>query len=191
MKTKYFFFAALAATALASCTSDDFVGDNSPDVKQESVSDGIAFGGGFRAVTRADQVGAAAADLLGNKFIVLGVKGDGVIANMNTVFDNYTVEWNQNTAGTTESNTSDWEYVNKTNYYGLTGRQSIKYWDFGTDYYDFAAFSTGKATLDPATTGTIAAGSVRASKITYSDATTGGIPFRVLVQTWQSATLPT
>ena len=180
MKTKYFIFAAIAAVGLVGCTNDDFVGNLSPNVVEETTvaDNGIRFGGGFKAITRADKVGADAADLLNNEFVVLGMKGDGVVANMTKVFDNYSVIWAQNTAGTTESNTSDWEYVGKTNRYGLAGSQAIKYWDFSANYYDFAAFSTGKATIVADATGTatgaVSSGSVRASKITYSDASTGG-----------------
>ena len=82
---KNLFFAAMAI-ALASCTSDDFVGENnnSPNVPQNDSQ--ITFGLGVNRTTRADIYGQAAAELLGNKFYVTGVKGDGTPANMNKVF---------------------------------------------------------------------------------------------------------
>lgn len=158
---KYLFIAALAGLTLVGCTSDDFVGDTTDT--QSNPTGAINFGGGFRAVTRADALGADAAALLGNKFYVAGVKGDGVVANMTDVFKTYTVDWAANTAGTTESNTSDWEYVGKTHDFTATtsiSSQTIKYWDYSTAYYDFAAYSKGT-------------GSATGTAINYANATTG------------------
>ena len=109
MKTmkKYLFFAAAILT-MASCSEENYVGDNNL-VNQGDGAGAIAFGSGFKAVTRGNTTGAQAADLLNKKFVVSGFKGDGT--NMSTVFDNYIVNWVESTAGTTASNTSDWEYV--------------------------------------------------------------------------------
>lgn len=142
---KNLFFAAMAI-ALASCTSDDFVGENnnSPNVPQNDSQ--ITFGLGVNRTTRADIYGQAAAELLGNKFYVTGVKGDGTPANMKKVFQSYSVEWGANTAGTTESNSSNWEYVGKTHDFTTATSvtsQTIKYWDLSNAYYDFAAYSLG------------------------------------------------
>lgn len=156
---KLFFLAAVATMTLASCMNDEFIGtENSPTVANTE-TDAINFGNGFRAVTRAganDKYGKAAADLLGAKFIVTGVKGDGTwTANQTDVFKSYAVTWTQNTAGKTESNTSDWEYVGVTPQSGVTGvtAQTIKYWDFSATDYNFAAYSvgTGSATGTPIT----------------------------------------
>lgn len=162
MKTKYLFLAALTSIALVSCTSDEFLGENtSPTVVEESTEGAILFGSGFRAITRANKTGRDAAELLGNEFYVKGVKGDGTGTGQTNVFNSYTVNWAQNTAGTTESNTADWEYVGKTNHFGLTGAQAIKYWDYNTTAYDFCAFSIGAGnTL--ITTGTPTAGQILA-----------------------------
>lgn len=148
---KYLFFAA-SALALASCSSDDFVGDNSGNLHGTTNGE-IAFAGGTAKITRAnDHVGADAAKLLGGKFIVAGFKGeklnDGIVTNK--VFDHYTVEWKANTAGTTADNTSDWRYVGLQPQTGLakvTGDQTIKYWDYSTGQYDYIAFSVGKADI--------------------------------------------
>ena len=159
MKKFYFILAAAASVALASCTNDELVG-NSPGTEKE-LNEAIAFGSGFKAVTRADSYGAAAADLLGNKFIVTGVKGDGTGTGQTPVFQSYTVDWVNNTAGTTESNTADWDYVGKTNLHGLAGAQAIKYWDYNTTAYDFAAYSVGKGiTLTHKNAGSAAAGDI-------------------------------
>ena len=163
MKTKFYFVAALAATLLAGCTSEEFLGDNSPTNEPQGTNGAILFGSGLKAVTRADHVGADAASMLNNKFIVGGFKGDG--STMTEVFDNYIVQWNANTAGTTESNTSDWEYVGITAAApsSITGLQTIKYWDYSAVQYDFAAYSTGDLTV--ATSGTASAGTVVVTKI--------------------------
>lgn len=156
---KKLFFLAAAITVMASCADEKFLGED-PGTLSENATDGaIMFGTGFKAVTRADHVGADAASLLNNKFIVGGFKGDG--STMTQVFDNYTVEWAENTAGKTTSNTSDWEYVGKTPAATskISGAQTIKYWDYSATQYDFAAFSTGDvATVN--TSGTASAGTI-------------------------------
>lgn len=144
---KYLFFAA-ALVALASCSDDQFVGDNSPTMGGENEDGGaIVFSSGAKAITRADHVGADAASLLNKKFYVVAFKGNG--SSMSKTFDNYLVEWTENTAGKTQSNTSDWEYVGKTApaWSGIAGNtQTIKYWDYSNDQYDFIAWSPGTAT---------------------------------------------
>jgi len=160
MKTKYFIFAALVATGFASCTNDDFVGDLSPNVAEETGADGaIKFGFNLQNATRADIYGEAAAKLLGNNFYVTGTKGTEAATSPTPtlVFDNYLVHYAINTAGTTESNTANWEYVgidqdpstgsptvaNHVKLSSTSGAQTIKYWDYSVAQYDFWAFSTG------------------------------------------------
>lgn len=160
MKTKYYFLAAIASLTLASCSSDDFVGDLSPTTSQvTNETDAINFGFDLTKVTRGDIAGAAAATLLGNNFYVTGTKGtepdDSPTKDL--VFDNYLVHYAVNTAGTTESNTANWEYVgieqaptsgsptvaDRVKLSSTTGPQTIKYWDYSVAQYDFLAFSTG------------------------------------------------
>ena len=50
------------------------------------------------------------------------------------VMDGYLVNWTQQTANTTSSNTADWEYVGIAN-------QTIKYWDYSATSYRFFAYS--------------------------------------------------
>lgn len=148
---KYLFIAA-SALALASCSSEDFVGTEGGNV-ENGANKAIGFGGKLGKITRAnDHVGADAAKLLGNKFIVTGFKGEkltnGIVTNK--VFDHYTVQWKENTAGTTTDNTSDWKYVGLNPQTGLAtikGEQTIKYWDFSTGQYDYIAFSSGEANI--------------------------------------------
>lgn len=173
---KYLFFAA-SALALASCSSDDFVGDNSGNLHGTTNGE-IAFAGGTAKITRAnDHVGAKAAALLNNQFIVAGFKSGATAPtagiSTNPVFDHYTVKWEANTAGTTADNTSDWKYVGLTPQDGLAtvkGPQTIKYWDYSTAQYDFIAFSTGTANLVTATDPTN--GEVKVTKVNAENAKT-------------------
>lgn len=168
---KYLFFAA-SALALASCSSDDFVGDNSGNLHGTTNGE-IAFAGETGKITRAGSIkGASAAELLGNKFYVLGTKG--TLSNDNPtetkVFDNYQVEWKANTAGTTSDNTHDWRYegldftaLKKTTTTGE--KQTIKYWDYSQPQYDFIAYSIGKNTLVADASTTLSDGNVYGSSI--------------------------
>lgn len=169
---KNLFFAAIALVALAGCTSDDFVGNQS---LQEANNSGGAINFTMKtpAVTRADRTGADAAGDLNRNFVVFGYKT--VSSSDQTVFDNYQVNWVTNTAGSTESNTADWEYVSYKNLpYGTTTTsggtlnnngvsanatgsstniiQSIKYWDFSASSYDFFAYSLGAGVNESSTT---------------------------------------
>lgn len=156
MDMKKYLFIAASALALASCSSEDFVGTEGGNV-ETGANKAINFGGKLGKITRAnDHVGAAAAKLLNNKFIVTGFKGEkqenGIVTT--TVFDHYTVTWEKNTAGTTTDNTSDWKYVGLDPQAGLakiTGKQTIKYWDFSTGQYDYIAFSSGEANIKTGT----------------------------------------
>lgn len=148
MRKNLLIIAAIATTMLAGCSSDDFVGDDSITDPTNQVP--INFGSYFKAMTRADVTGADAAALLGNKFVVSGYKGSSTASVGNIVFDNYLVEYAENTANTTESNSSNWEYVGKGRIkhaidHGITS-QTIKYWDYSKPQYDFIAWSTGNKT---------------------------------------------
>ena len=174
MRKNLLIIAAIATTVLAGCSSDDFVGEDSITDPTNQVP--INFGSYFKAMTRADIKGADAAALLGNKFVVSGYKGSQTTwnaSNNSIVFDNYLVEWSENTANTTESNTNNWEYVGKDRIqHAIDNRvtaQTIKYWDYSKPQYDFIAWSTGNKTAifsEPPTG--IPAGSVLVSAITPS-----------------------
>lgn len=140
---KSYFLAAAAVVAMVGCTNEDYFGAN------ESLKSGeaaINFGTTTKKLTRADKkTGAEAAALLGNNFVVLGYKGDAALSASSTkVFDYYDVNYVANTAGTTESNSSNWEYVAQgVNGLSSVSSQTIKYWDFAKKQYDFVAFSKG------------------------------------------------
>ena len=147
-------FAAMAIIALASCSSDEMVSVSSPPeptMTNPEPSQAIVFSSASKGITRADLTGAKAAEKLGNKFVVSAKKGSTTAATDGAVtFDNYLVEYTENTAHTTESNTTNWEYVGKGRIkhaidHGITS-QTIKYWDYSQPQYDFIAWSTGSKT---------------------------------------------
>lgn len=157
---KYIFLAA-SALALASCSSDDFLGDT-PGSTPTSANSAINFGGDAGKITRATSNEGNTQKMLDGQFLVYGVKktNDEIFHN---VFVNYSV-WDVE-ANNTTSNTKGWEYVgaeNATNLgtgqISLKGAQTIKYWDYSASVYHFVAGSPIKAfsyktPMDP-TTGT-------------------------------------
>lgn len=140
--------------ALASCSSDDFLGEIQGN-EQNGATSAINFGGDTGKITRATETGATAAGLLENNFVVVGFKGNKTDAanNENYAFDHYNVNFKDGSAFSTESNRAGWEYVNQD--MKVTGadkslaqsgatQQTIKYWDHSCESYDFIAFSMGK-----------------------------------------------
>lgn len=151
-----FFIAAASALALASCSSDDFLGEIQGN-EQNGATSAINFGGDTGKITRATETGATAAGLLENNFVVVGFKGSKTDAANNEVyaFDHYNVNFKDGSAFSTESNRAGWEYVNQDMKVKGTkpaaslaqsgaSQQTIKYWDHSCKSYDFIAFSMGK-----------------------------------------------
>lgn len=151
-----FFIAAASALALASCSSDDFLGEIQGN-EQNGATSAINFGGDTGKITRATETGATAAGLLENNFVVVGFKGSKTDAANNEVyaFDHYNVNFKDGSAFSTESNRAGWEYVNQdmnvkgtkpaaSLAQGGAEQQTIKYWDHSCKSYDFIAFSMGK-----------------------------------------------
>lgn len=164
---KYVLFAT-ALIALASCTNDDFVGDNAKGDAAGFAP--ISFAFDVPTATRA--AGAEAATKLNNQFIVWGEKNEtkDAPATGNLVFPDYKVTYTANSAYTTTSNTKDWEYVGlswtsaeaaniKEGGTAVTDNvQTIKYWDYAAADYTFTAVSAKPAD--------IAAGYVTINKLT-------------------------
>lgn len=156
-----YFIAAASALALASCSSDDFLGEIQGN-EQNGATSAINFGGDTGKITRATTKGNAAAELLENNFVVVGFKGSKTDeANNETyAFDHYNVNFKDGSAFSTESNRAGWEYVNQDMKVkgtepaaslaqsGAT-QQTIKYWDHSCASYDFLAFSMGKKSSAP------------------------------------------
>lgn len=143
---KKLFILSAAVLALAACSNEDFINGN----EGEKIEKGemISFGSFTKGTSRADHSGADAAALLNNNFVVAGTKGSATPTTF--VYDQYNVNWVENTANSTLSNTSNWEYVGYTPATTTTlptgAVQSIKYWDYAADQYDFAAYSLGTST---------------------------------------------
>ena len=144
MNMKKYIFLAVSALALASCQSDDFLGDT-PGSTPTSANSAINFGGDAGKITRATSNEGNTQQMLDGQFLVYGVKktNDDIFHN---VFVNYSV-WDVE-ANNTTSNTRGWEYVGTKNATDLgTGKitlskeQTIKYWDYSATVYHFVAGS--------------------------------------------------
>lgn len=141
---KYFLYAA-SALALASCSSDDFLGENSGN-GQNALS-AINFGGNAGKITRATQNTGTPQEMLDYQFKVYGVKkmSENGVDKFEPSFTNYSV-WYDDAKNTT-SNTKGWEYVGtKGTTHGnenvkLVDDQYIKYWDYAAKEYHFVAGS--------------------------------------------------
>ena len=138
--TRKILLAAMTVTIFASC-SEQLAETSSvvvpPTPEPQEVP--IHFGTISNGTTRAEFYGAEAADLLNRRFVVSGYKGDASATMGGIVYDNYVVEWAENTANTSASNTNDWEYVGKGRIKpaidnGVT-QQAIKYWDYTKTQY--------------------------------------------------------
>lgn len=140
-KVLYF---SVAALALASCSSDDFLGTSPAEgLGSENTNEAIAFGGNTLRPTRAEVGGSEAAEKLHNNFVVYGFKTNAAEAADGStdqkVFGRYNVNYTPGTANTTESNSANWEYVG---YNSLEDQlQTIKYWDLSAKSYVFSAVS--------------------------------------------------
>lgn len=171
---KYLIFAA-SALVLASCSSDDFLGENPGNVQNATTA--INFGGEAGKTTRANKTGENAANALQKHFVVYGDKTNDT--GTQAVYDHYDVKWIGDEADKkTQTNQHGWEYVgytpNKNSNLATDATQSIKYWDYSATEYNFAAFSLGELTdeTDPYknqlkhdATDAVTAGNVKISQI--------------------------
>ena len=162
MKKNYLLATALAIMTMASCSDNDFVGD------QETLKAGsegaIQFVSNTPNITRAS--GADAAGDLRYSFAVYGTKT--VNSTTSNVFAHntydateadangdgkkdgaipYWVWYNTSTANKTTSNTANWEYVGAAGEkttpgapFDLSTAQEIKYWDYAASQYVFTAY---------------------------------------------------
>ncbi len=129
---KYLIFAA-SALALASCSSDDFLGEN-PGTAQNATT-AINFGGEAGKITRATTSNEGTDPVkLGNEFKIYGVKsGTTAGSGYKDVFQNY-ILWYDDANKNTTTNINGWEYVG-----GSHGNQTIKFWDYSSADYHFVA----------------------------------------------------
>ena len=147
----YFIFAA--AIALASCSVDEYVGEN-PEFTQTTKENIIGFGGGTGSMSRAtSNTEPSVQGKRDNHFRVYGCKETSTPETYQTVFNNYWVWYDNNTASST-SNSNSWEYVansgvtikafdNSTvlHTFDTNDAQYIKYWDYSAEKYHFVAGS--------------------------------------------------
>lgn len=175
MKKSYLIMAAIASVALVSCSNEEYFGDPGGLTGERAIS----FDMSTPAMTRAEDItGADAADKLGYSFQVYATKTVGSTtsnvfaqnaynATSNTPYWAWYVE---NTAGKTNSNLNNWEYVGTGSTNTPTGitAQTIKYWDRSADSYSFMAFKA-KSVGTPA-------GSATISNVTPSGFTVSGTP---------------
>lgn len=154
MDMKKYLFIAASALALASCSSEDFVGTEGGNV-ENGANKAINFSGNAGKITRATANTGTAAEMLDGQFRIYGVKKMSE-TQIVSVFNEYSV-WD--VANKTTSNTDGWEYVGANGTTGLgrgnislTKNQTIKYWDYSAPEYHFVAgspISNFKYTLVP------------------------------------------
>lgn len=166
---KYLIIAA-SALALASCSSDDFLGDGSGNGQNSAA---IQFGGGTTKTHRATSNSVYKIEnLKTNGFWVYGTKHsaaeDNTATNDQAVYTNYYLKYDGN-KNNTQSNTAGWEYVgvDNTKYRNhvtpkIDADQTIKYWDYSATAYTFYA-----ATAKPSD---VQEGKVTINKITADEA---------------------
>lgn len=137
---KILFCSALAAVALSSCSSDDFMGDTPGNV--QSNTSAINFDGGTGKITRTTSNTGSAAEMLGKEFKIYGVKSGATSGSGYTpVFINYLL-WYDDANKNTTTNKNGWEYVGTTGTHGtatLNSNQTIKFWDYASADYRFVA----------------------------------------------------
>ena len=127
------------ATIFHSCS-----GERDEDIVPEVPSTpakSIGFMGETPSVENFTRAGYVGLEKLVNNFKVWGSKTMGGNAtdgfsDMQHVMQGYKVLWKENTAGSTVTNTADWEYVGIYNS-DLALGQTVKYWDFSATSYRF------------------------------------------------------
>ena len=138
----------LMALCLYSCAGSGQEEPDVPTLPEEPKGVSISFGGNSGTwqdapTTRANK--ETGLETISKSFKVWGYKtiegnkADGFDHYQN-VMDGYLVNWTQQTANTTSSNTADWEYVGIFNNQ-LNAHQTIKYWDYSATSYRFFAYS--------------------------------------------------
>lgn len=145
MKTFFSILSALVLVTLFGCTNDEIVGNNTSVNPKDAGA--IAFSGGSSMITRTTSYGATAAAKLGNTFVVYGTKHvtaeDKTATHDAVVFNNFQIKWTSASAGSNESNASDWGYLGLQSYDATPTSQGIKYWDYSAAQgHTFYAFSS-------------------------------------------------
>ena len=145
MKKFFSILSALVLVTLFGCTNDEIAGNNTSVNPKDAGA--IAFSGGSSMITRTTSYGATAAAKLGNTFVVYGTKHvtaeDKTATYDAVVFNNFQIKWTSASAGSNESNASDWGYLGLQSYDATPTSQGIKYWDYSAAQgHTFYAFSS-------------------------------------------------
>lgn len=138
----------ISALCLLSCSSEQ----DKPETPEPKPNVGIAFGGanGTWQDAPISRSGETGLETLFKSFRVWGYKNYAATPNSpQVIMDGYQVNFTQSSAGTTESNTADWEYVGLT-HPTLSTTQTIKYWDYSASNYRFYAYTPANAPITPA-----------------------------------------
>ena len=172
---KYIFLAASALT-LASCSSDDFLGDT-PGSTPTSANSAIKFDGNAGKISRTSNSGTTA-EMLGNEFKIYGVKSGAETGSGYTpVFQNYLL-WYDNENKNTTTNKSGWEYVGTAGTHGfatLNSNQTIKFWDYASADYRFVAGAPSTAfNFTPGTNNTLESATITGLSGHITDNTESG-----------------
>lgn len=164
----------LSVGLLTSCSGSPSTGpDVDPAVPESKAS--IIFAGSIDA-NKQQTSGTRAANLedKATTFKAYGYKntaynsGTGSYSGLQTVFGGYTVTYSAVSAGSTETNQYDWEYVNGTT-------QTVHYWDFAGTAYRFGAFAPADANVTSSATATDLSLTIPADAT--SDATIAATPY--------------
>ncbi len=150
-----FVLTAAAAMMLAGCANDENVitqGGGASELTDATIGFNLTVPG----QTRATLSGKDAADKLNSEFVVFGIKNAVDETAAQNTFTNYKVVFTNNSAGSTETNTNNWEYVGQDSYAStlvspaVNTKQTVKYWDYSAkNGYTFTAFA-GKTFLEGA-----------------------------------------
>ena len=124
--------------ALASCSSEQPEEPQEPPVTETAIA--------FTADEQQDQMVTRSTGLEEQNvktFTVWGYKNNeyanGVYGGLQAVFPGYTVNWLDNSAASTTTNSHGWEYVNQQ---ASGAEQTIKYWDWNASAYRFFGVAT-------------------------------------------------
>ena len=172
---KYLIFAA-SALVLASCSSDDFLGENPGNVQNATTA--INFGGEAGKTTRTTSNTGSAPEMLGKEFKIYGVKsGTTSGTDYTPVFQNYLL-WYDDANQNTTTNKSGWEYVGTAGTHGsatLNSNQTIKFWDYASADYRFVAGAPSTAfNFTPGTNNTLESATITGLSGHITDNTESG-----------------
>lgn len=143
MTARYSYILTLIALLFSACSGDSDVQPDQPG----GIETPILFGSSElspEASTRGvglETKGVTSFYVWG--FKTTAVEGTDNYTGLQTIMDQYKVQWTTNTAGSTASNVADWEYVGITDH---GQKQNIKYWDIDATSYRFFGIAPANTT---------------------------------------------